>query len=273
MHLSASHFLCDQMRECQMRNENLRFLPIVVLTALMASSADTASAQWGTLKGRVVVTGDVPDVPVLYAKRDTAVKEPICRAQDIADDSLIVDADSKGVANVFVFLLRAPDQIHPELTASEPDELVFDQKNCRFEPHAMVVQTGQQIVIKSDDPILHNTHSSPFFNSPQNIAIRPNDRDGVPISFRQREPVPVGVKCDLHPWMTAWWLVVDHPYAAVTDEKGEFTIKHLPVGEHTFRVWQERAGWIDKKLKVEVSDDAMTEVVIEVPGDSLKPSR
>ena len=51
----------------------------------------------------------------------------------------------------------------------------------------------------------------------------------------------------------AYWLVLDHPYAAATDAKGNFTIKNLPVGDHEFRVWHERAGYLDRKYKVTVA--------------------
>jgi hypothetical protein len=244
-------------------------LPLLVLLAI-ATSEQAADAQWGDLKGRVVVTGEIPNVPLLHAKGDVQVKEPICRAHDIADESLLIDSETKGLANVFVFLQRAPKEIHPGLAQAPEEPLAFDQKQCRFTPHAMVVRTGQTVLVKSDDPVLHNTHTFPTFNSPQNIAIAPNHREGIPFSFRQREPSPVQVKCDLHPWMIAWWLVVDHPYAAVTNEQGEFAIEKMPAGEHNFRVWHERAGWLDRSLSVSVSDGETMEISIEVPTDELK---
>jgi hypothetical protein len=243
------------------------FLMLVLLALTLP--AVTARAQWGDLKGRIIVTGEILDVPLLHAKGDTQVKEPICRAHDIADESLLIDAKTRGLANVFVFLQRAPQEIHPDLAAVPDEPLVFDQKECRFTPHAMVVRTGRTVLVKSDDPILHNTHTFPTFNSPQNIAIAPNHREGIPFTFRQREPSPVQVKCDLHPWMVAWWLVVDHPYAALTDEKGEFTIENLPAGEHAFRVWHERAGWLDRSLSVSIPDGETAAISIEVPTDEL----
>lgn len=243
---------------------------LVILTVAIAASRQ-ADAQWGTLKGRVVVTGDVPVAALLYRKGDPQVKEPICRAYDIADESLLVDPETKGVANVFVFLQRAPDDIHPDLKQAELDELVFDQKHCRFDPHAMVVRTNQTVLVKSDDPVLHNTHTFPTFNSPENWGIPPKERDGLPLTFRRREPSPVPVRCDIHPWMTAWWLVVDHPYAAVTNERGEFTIANLPAGEHRFRVWQERAKWVDKSLTVTISDGETNDLPpIEIPADAIR---
>jgi hypothetical protein len=47
-------------------------------------------------------------------------------------------------------------------------------------------------------------------------------------------------------------LVVDHPFAAVTDERGAFEIPDLPAGRYNFRVWHERVGLLDKQLAVEI---------------------
>jgi hypothetical protein len=48
--------------------------------------------------------------------------------------------------------------------------------------------------------------------------------------------------------------VLDHPYAVVTDVKGNFEIKNVPVGEHKFHIWHERAGYIDKEYTVTVAE-------------------
>ena len=52
--------------------------------------------------------------------------------------------------------------------------------------------------------------------------------------------------------MRAVLLVVDHPFAAVTDELGAFEIVNLPAGKYSFRVWHERAGFLDKQLTVDI---------------------
>jgi hypothetical protein len=60
--------------------------------------------------------------------------------------------------------------------------------------------------------------------------------------------------------MTAWWMVVDHPYAAVTNDKGEFEIGELPDGTHAFRVWHEKSGYLEKKLEVTVKGGKVTDL-------------
>ncbi len=217
-----------------------------------------------------MLTGELPTVAPLVTKGDKTVKDAVCNAQDVPDDSLHVDPETRGIANVFVFLRRKPKVIHPDLVDSHELEVVFDQKACRFAPHAMIVRTDQMVLVKSDDSTNHNTHTHPTFNTPENFLIQANNRDGLPLTFRLPEPNPVKVTCDLHPWMQAYWLVIDHPYAAVTNAKGEFTIDHLPTGEHKFRVWHERAGWISKSLKVEITaGQTLEQPPIEVRVDDV----
>jgi hypothetical protein len=44
--------------------------------------------------------------------------------------------------------------------------------------------------------------------------------------------------------MEAYWMVVDHPYITVTDDKGYFEIKNAPAGTQKIVVWQEAVGFV-----------------------------
>lgn len=50
--------------------------------------------------------------------------------------------------------------------------------------------------------------------------------------------------CDYHAWMSCYVLLRDNPYMAKTDSNGRFEIRNLPVGEHVFRFWHERIGYV-----------------------------
>ena len=93
---------------------------------------------------------------------------------------------------------------------------------------------------------------------------------GLAVNYKISESLPLKVACDFHPWMQAYWMVVDHPYAAVTDKDGKFTIPNLPVGEHEFRVWHERKGYLNRKyaVKVQTGDNALKTMEIKI--DDLK---
>ncbi len=51
------------------------------------------------------------------------------------------------------------------------------------------------------------------------------------------------VVCNIHPWMRAWLLPRDNPYAAVSGTDGSFVLAKLPVGEWEFQAWHEQGGW------------------------------
>ena len=44
--------------------------------------------------------------------------------------------------------------------------------------------------------------------------------------------------------MRGYVLIRSNPYMAKTDRDGRFAIENLPVGQHTFRLWHERAGYL-----------------------------
>lgn len=231
-----------------------KLFSIAAAIALGASFCSPAQAQWGNLKGQVVLDGAVPDIKPLVMKGDAAAKDAaVCAAQNVPDEKLVVDPSTKGIANVVVYLAKKPAKVHPDLVKSKEPEVVFDQKGCKFLPHVMIVRTDQKVKVISDDAVAHNTHTNPLKNKPENFIVAPNDRTGVtikPLSLVER--VPVKVTCDIHSHMSAYWVVLDHPYAAVTDEKGNFEIANLPVGDHEFMVWQESSGWLTKNHKVSI---------------------
>lgn len=250
----------------------MRLLSCLAATAAIAclstGPAALAADEWGSIEGQFVFDGDVPILAPLVKKGDAAAKDAaVCAAADVPDESLIVNPDNKGIANVFLYIRKAPSKIHPDLKASSVPEVVFDQKGCQFFPHAMILRTDQTVLVKSGDPISHNTHTNPFGFKSENLIIAPNDRKGVPIQITksQLSTPPVMVNCDIHPHMRSWWMVSDHPYVALTDADGKFKIDNVPVGEHSFRVWHERLLYINcpefqKDVKIKVEADKTTTV-------------
>jgi hypothetical protein len=65
------------------------------------------------------------------------------------------------------------------------------------------------------------------------------------------------IKCDVHPWMSAWVVVVDNPYSAVSGDDGTFTIKGLKNGKYTLVAWHEKLGM--QQAQIEVKDGKATQ--------------
>ena len=233
-------------------------------STVAAPTAETGG--FGTIRGRVVVQGDFPRLPPLYEK-NAAPKDPtICGFESAPNESVIVN--DGGLANVFVFLAKVPKGVEiPPPTG----DIEFDQRHCVFQPHVLVVQTGQKIKVLNDDAVAHNTHTYPKRNSPFNQTVAPNDRSGVSLTYGRPETLPFQVGCDIHPWMVAYHLPVDHPWAAVTAADGTFEIKNLPSGKQEFKVWHEKGGELERALSVLVKPNETVE--IEIPVASTKLSQ
>lgn len=222
---------------------------------------ETTVEGYGHFVGRVTFEGTPPELAALVNKGDAAVKDPsICAAETIPNESLEVDPQTKGIANVVIYLKKSPKQINPDIPTSGLKPAMFDQKGCKFFPHVLPVRVdaGQPLLVLSGDSIAHNTHTYASRNTNFNGSIEPNDRKGVSINYTRPEAEPIEVTCDFHNWMKAYHFPIDHPYFAVTKPDGSFRIEGLPAGKHVFKVWQERGKLLERNLEVTIQPDAET---------------
>lgn len=231
--------------------------------ATPGTSVEAAAGGVGTLKGRVVYGGSGTPLAPLFAK-GTATKDPsICGAEAILNETILVK--DGGLANVFVYL----DKIPKGATIPPPGPpILFDQKVCVFTPHAMVVRVNQPLKILNADAAAHNTHTYPKKNTGFNSVVQPNDRTGVDLTYGLAEKEPLSVGCDIHPWMKAYHLPLEHPFGAVSAADGTFEIKDLPAGKHEFKVWHEAGEMIEKAFAVTIKPGD-NEVTINVPASKL----
>jgi hypothetical protein len=210
---------------------------------------------YGSVSGRVVLVGEIPLLPDLVGPEDRSGLKPedaLCVADGIPDESLIVDRETLGIANVFVYLAKATNGIHPDLQASPERRVITVMEGCRYKPHALLARTDQQMVVRFLDRVPHNVHVMPLRNWAPGFSNLPDaNRENV-WQLAKSESRPIFVVCDLHTWMKALWLILDHPYAAITDAGGNFKIAQLPAGNYEFVVWHEKCGYIHRSLKVKV---------------------
>ena len=234
----------------------MKFHPVLRRATLVAAFltcglplTSTAQAQWGDLTGQFIFDGDIP-----APDEADSTKEPLCAPKALTDE-LVINKDNKGIANIFVFIpAKEKPKVHPDLKASKDKDVVLDQKLCRFLPHAQVMRTDQILQVKSMDNFLHNTRPNPLKNDGVNFVVAANAREGYTWKPKVAELNPTQIKCDLHSWMSNYVLVLDHPYAVVSDKDGKFKIEKLPVGELEFRFWHERPGHIEKAVKIKIEN-------------------
>jgi plastocyanin len=207
------------------------------------------TAWGGTIRGTVRFTG----AAVEQKKLPVTVDHSVCGKEKDAED--IVLSPEKGIRNVVVSLQPPPPG------AKWPVALPIvqlDQEQCVFVPRVVVVPAGGTVEFLNSDRLLHNLHSAskgnPIFNRTQ-----PRGRT-IPIVLK--EPEIIRVDCDLHPWMRAWVVVADHPFYAVTNDRGEFMLDNVPPGEYILQLWQESLGAVTKD--VTVREEVITTVTAEM---------
>ena len=211
-----------------------------------AGAQPKANDQWATVKGQIVFGGAPPKREKVNVTQD---KDHCESKGPLLEEKWIVDPKTKGVQNVFVWLgpdsVRPnakfqPDQIHPALAKPKVKQVVMDQPCCQFVPHALAAQEGQDLLVKNSAPVPHNVNWASTGNGNGNVSLPPGGSHTLPDLKQDRV---ILIKCNVHPWMSAYVKVFDHPYFAVTDEQGNFEIKMAPTGKLRLFVWHEEIGY------------------------------
>jgi plastocyanin len=216
----------------------MKFKTLFILV-LLCNLTGTASA--GTVTGKIKLAGN-PPAP---SKIDMA-SDPACAAQGASGVSEEVVAAADGsLKNVFVYV---KDGVQGHYDAPK-ENVVLDQKGCRYQPRVFGIQAGQTLQIINSDPTLHNVHAMPAASKKFNLGM---PIQGMKITRKFDKPeVMVKMKCDVHPWMSAYAGVLTHPFYAVSNDEGTFEIKNLPPGTYTVEAWHEKFGAKTGKVTVD----------------------
>jgi len=210
------------------------------------------NAMAGDLTGTITFKGTAP----AEASFEDKMKEtdPNCAAlyasSSFPTTHFYVVSSSGGLADVVVSIKGLGKS-----TGVTAAPAVIDQKGCVYLPSVLAVQTGQKVIVKNSDPVVHNVHTVPKVNEMQNLPQPPGSPD-LTFVFDKPEPF-LKFSCDVHPWMLAWVTVVDGPYFSVSDKDGKFTIKNVPAGKYTVEFAHRKLG--TKTVEVEVKDGGATQ--------------
>jgi len=214
-----------------------RLLALLVIALAPKLSAGQAGYEvisvedGGTIKGTVKWQGTVPHLVASEINKDPQVCDPL--GQKRRDLERLLVAPNGGVANTVVFLKNISRGKAMDLPAPRR---FLNQKNCRYEPHILLVPVEATLSVKNSDPLLHTVQMSgsadynlPFVLEGQEIT-RPMVREGR-----------VNLRCNVHVWMNGEMVVARHPYYAVTDQNGNFELTQVPPGDYEIVALHE--GW------------------------------
>jgi plastocyanin len=230
--------------------------PEVKKTEAKAQSTPGAAAAGDvSIRGVVLLEGTAPVMDVIN------MADPACANQhaDPPTEETIVVGEKNQLKNVALTISAGLPQQNYDPPA---EAAVLNQKGCQYLPHVLAVMVGQKIVVKNSDAFLHNVHALasenvPFNFGQPNVAESPIEPLKTPEAFR--------VKCDVHPWMSAYVVGVDNPFFAVSGDDGSFAIKKLPPGEYTLRAWHERLGTQEIPVKVEAGKPTEIQIKFAAP--------
>ena len=218
---------------------------LVGLWTLSLNKKVNAAAE-GSITGTVKLSGTPPHMRGIDMSKD-----PYCskaHASDPAKMETVVVGKDQGLQNVVLYIsqgLSAADAAQKQSTTP-----VFDQKGCMYTPHVMAVDAGQEFKVTTSDQTSHNIHPQP---NPMtgNIPWNRSQPPGAPpiVQTWKSEEIAIPVKCNIHPWMHGWHVVVKGPYAT-TDENGTYTIHGVSPGSYTVTAWQEELGTQTAKVTV-----------------------
>jgi plastocyanin len=217
-------------------------LAVLVFCGALISDQKVNAAGDGKITGSVKLDGAAP-----HMKGIDMSKDPYCskaHATDPAHLEQVVVGANGGLANVVLYI---SDWSGAAQTSTAVP--VFDQKNCMYTPHVLALDAGQTFKVTTSDQTAHNIHPNPnpmTGNIPWNQSQPPG---APPVEKVWKAPEMIEVKCNIHPWMHGWHVVVKGPYAT-TDDSGNYTINNVPPGSYTVTAWQETYGPQTQKVTV-----------------------
>ncbi|HVC00191.1 MAG TPA: carboxypeptidase regulatory-like domain-containing protein [Candidatus Dormibacteraeota bacterium] len=215
-------------------------------TPAQAPQQPAAAANTGQITGMISYQGQKPEVYPINMTND-----PVCAE---LHSGPVIPADGAvnpngSLPNAFVYLQSSDGKL-PSTPPTNP--VILAEKGCQYLPHVLGVMVGQTFEVVNMDPTTHNVHVLPKLNPQWNVSQLPGSSSVVRKFLHPDIMIPV--RCNVHPWMKAYVGVVDNPFYTVTGNQGVFTLKEVPPGEYTLRVWTASFGAQERHVTVRAGE-------------------
>lgn len=215
---------------------------IVTVTAFSVSSVLA-----GNITGKINFKGAKPaPVKIMMSADPKCVK--LHAGKDVMSEQVELNADGT-MRDVFIYVKKG---LEGKKFPTPTTKATINQQGCMYIPHVLGVMTNQPIEITNSDATLHNIHALPKNSKQFNIA---QPKKGMKMTQKfDKSEVMIKIKCEVHSWMASYVGVLDHPFFAVSDAKGAFTLKNLPAGTYEIEAWHEKFGTKTMSVTVGASD-------------------
>jgi plastocyanin len=217
------------------------------VVGLVAAAWPGVALAASTVTGTVTFEGKPPVLKPLAMDADPACAKK--HSKPVPNEALVLGSGNT-MGNILVWVSKGVPAGKTWPAPKTP--VTLDQNGCQYKPHVQGIMVGQTYRILNSDGILHNVHSLPKINATFNKPM-PATLKETTTTFPKPEPV-FQIKCDVHPWMSAYIGVFTHPFFSVTSTDGKFTISGLDAGTYEITAWHERLGTQTASVTVGASD-------------------
>jgi plastocyanin len=214
------------------------------IVAVASPSRGDQEARWANLSGKIEFRG-------------------FARAPSYSDDfySYRPPSDTprpESPLRAIVYLEDRDGRLEP---AREPEPAAIDQKGEVFVPHILAVQAGTRVDFPNSDVMYHNVFSFSRIKR-FDLGRYPKGQSRAVIFDRVGL---VRVFCEIHSHMSAFVLVLPHPYFATTDASGSYRIGKVPPGRYYVVVWNDQFRPARREVELRRGEDTRLDVVLERP--------
>ncbi|MEO8521640.1 MAG: carboxypeptidase regulatory-like domain-containing protein [Acidobacteriota bacterium] len=236
----------------------MKSLSLAVALAVAASWSGVAFAA-SSITGTVTFTGKAPNLRPIAMDAD-----PECAKKHsgpVANEMLELGSGNT-MGNIMVWVSKGLPAGKTFPAPKTP--VVIDQHGCQYKPHVMGIMVGQPYKILNSDGILHNIHTLPKINPAFNRGMTATVKE-VTTSFDKPEAI-FHIKCDVHPWMSAYLGVFTNPFYSVTGTDGKYTISGLEPGTYEITAWHEKLGTQTASVTVAASGAKTQDFKFDLPA-------
>ena len=123
----------------------------------------------------------------------------------------------------------------------------IDQKGLVFIPHVLPIVVNTTVEFLNHDNVLHNVFTPDKIADKFNLGTWP---PGEIKTYAFKQTGAATLLCNVHVEMEGYVVVFQNPFFSLTDENGNYTIKDVPAGSYTLKVWNKKYGGKPQQIEV-----------------------